>query len=499
MDEGRSSIVRPLGKMKRGKLEIGFLVIILSLAAFLRLYRIEDFMVFLGDEGRDALVVKRIIVDHKWTLLGPTASVGGMFLGPVYYYFMIPFLWAFRLEPVGPAIMVALFGIATVFLVYKFAYDLFGPISALLVSLLYSVSPLAIIYSRSSWNPNILPFFSLLTIYFLKRAFADKRFFFAVGACLGIALQLHYLASFLFFIIFSAIFLFEKRTISHWLLVISRLFLGFLLTFSPFILFELRHRFPNTKSLWQFIFAGKEVSFKLKRFLPIVLDVFFRLFKTVVCGDNIYLAIPLLFFVLLGVYLSLKHNKFSKEKAVLILWVVLGCLLFGFYQKPIYDYYLGFLYPASFLLLGFVVENLAKNKIFFPAFLGLALAIFSLNLKNSPAFRIANKQVENTKENVRVLLEQTEGKSFNFALIANGNSDHAYRYFMEIWGRQPVELTHDPESITEQLMVICEAKDCQPLGHPLWQIAGFGRAEIAGEWETDDGKKIFKLIHYEGK
>src|SRR4030042_6037624 len=96
------------------------LVTILLLAGYERLHNIAGYMTFLGDEGRDVLIVKRMLVDHKFTLLGPTASVGGFFLGPIYYYFMLPFLWLWHMDPVGPAIMVALFGIATTFIVYKF-------------------------------------------------------------------------------------------------------------------------------------------------------------------------------------------------------------------------------------------------------------------------------------------------------------------------------------------------------------------------------------------
>src|SRR5882672_8128859 len=80
------------------------LVVILLIGAYLRLYKIPDYMNFLGDEGRDVLVVKHMIVDHKFTLLGPTASVGGFFLGPIYYYFMLPFLWLWHLDPAGPAV-----------------------------------------------------------------------------------------------------------------------------------------------------------------------------------------------------------------------------------------------------------------------------------------------------------------------------------------------------------------------------------------------------------
>lgn len=67
------------------------LVIILVLGAYLRLYRIQDYMTFLGDEGRDVLVVKRMLIDHKFTLLGPTASVGGFFLGRFITISWFPF------------------------------------------------------------------------------------------------------------------------------------------------------------------------------------------------------------------------------------------------------------------------------------------------------------------------------------------------------------------------------------------------------------------------
>ena len=44
-------------------------------------------------------------------------------------------------------------------------------------------------------------------------------------------------------------------------------------------------------------------------------------------------------------------------------------------------------------------------------------------------------------------------------------------------------------------MIVCEEKIGQPLGHPLWEIAGFGRAEIANEWQVGV-VQVFKLVHY---
>jgi len=109
------------------KIEITLLFVILVVAAFFRIYKISEYMTFLGDEGRDAMVAKDIL-QGNFTLLGPRASAGDFFLGPIYYYMMAPFLFLSNLDPVGPAIMVALFGVATVFLVYyvglKFFYIL---------------------------------------------------------------------------------------------------------------------------------------------------------------------------------------------------------------------------------------------------------------------------------------------------------------------------------------------------------------------------------------
>src|SRR3989338_10426706 len=145
------------------------LILIIALASFLRLYRIQDYMTFLGDEGIDVLVVYNIL-HGKLTLLCPTASVGGFFLGPIYYYFMAPFLLMFNYNPVGPAVMVALFGIATVYLIYRVGSEFFGKDAGFIAAFLYSISPIVIAYSRSSWNPNLMPFFSLLTLYVLYQA-----------------------------------------------------------------------------------------------------------------------------------------------------------------------------------------------------------------------------------------------------------------------------------------------------------------------------------------
>src|SRR3990167_4442793 len=112
--------------IKAHPLEVIILFFILAAGAFLRLYRIDEYMIFLADQGRDAMVVRRLLVNADPILVGPGTSVGNMYLGPIYYYLMAPALWLANYSPVGPSVMVALFGVATIFFLWYFARRLFG-------------------------------------------------------------------------------------------------------------------------------------------------------------------------------------------------------------------------------------------------------------------------------------------------------------------------------------------------------------------------------------
>lgn len=481
------------------------LLVILLIGAFFRLYKINQYMTFLGDEGRDMLVVKRMIVDHKFTLLGPITSVGSMYMGPIYYYFMAPFLWLWNFNPVGPSIMVALLSVATIFFIYKLGSDFFHPAIGLIASFLYAISPLPITSGRSSWNPNVVPFFSILLIYSLIKVAAQKkqRWIISAGLCLGVLLQLHYV-TFMFFpiIFFSLLFLRFKIPVRTYVYA----GLAFIVSYSPFLLFELRHGFVNSQAVIRFVLnqQGERASF-ISGFGNTISDVFIRIFWRLLTIESAEMTKILIVFLFLG--LTVYYRKYLKQNAAksafkaLFIWFSVGIISFGIYRGVIYDYYFGSLFPVPFILAGMAIYafwQYAKiTKILaFSIFLLIAVTF----LKNSPFFITPNNLLANTKTIADFVLEKSGGEPYNFALIAGKNSDHAYRYFLEINGSPPVVIenpVNDPErkTVTKQLLVVCEEKVCQPEGHPLWEIAGFGRAQIVGEWNVVT-TRVFKLVHY---
>lgn len=505
------------------------LTFILLIASALRLYRIGDYMTFLGDEGRDVLIAKAIL-EGDFTLLGPRSSAADFFYGPIYYYFITPFLWIFNYDPVGPAVGVALFGIATVYLVYKFGSEFFGVKAGLIAALLYSISPLVIAYSRSSWNPNPLPFFSLLIIFLTYKAVFKNslRMFALIGLLFGIAMQLQYLATFLTIVVVTYVFLgtyikskgsFIKSLVIRYVLIVF----GFLIGFSPFLIFEIRHGFPNTRTILDFIFvksAQSNYEDSNTSFASIILDVFFRIYARLVANfpppeqininENFDLKLwtIAIFVVAIATIFALSVLKDKLKLALIACWMAIGIFLFGFYKTEIYDYYFGFLFPLPFLLVGNLISVLyfLKNKSLpFSKIIAtiLLICLILINLKGIPFRFSPNKQKAQVKTISEFVLSKTDGKPFNFALITLGNSDHAYRYFFELNERVPVTIENeenDPKrkTVTGQLLIVCEDPNCQPLGDPLWEVAGFGRGEIAGQWDVSV-VKIFKLVHYKGK
>lgn len=481
------------------------LLMILMLGAFLRFYKIREYMTFLGDEGRDMLVVKRMIVDHKFTLLGPITSVGSMYMGPVYYYFMAPFLWLWNFDPVGPSIMVAIISIFTIALMYKLGAEFFDRWVGLLSAFIYAISRLTVIYGRSSWNPNIVPFFALLIIYCLLKTIVKKQYQWLIlaGFSLGILIQLHYVTLMFIPIIICSLFLIRFRIPAKFYF---RSILGFIVSYSPFLLFEIRHNFVNLQSAWRFLWEQKHSQPPtIFSALNIILDSLIRIFWRLVIIENAELTKIFIALVAVLVFFWFKREK-AKEKImaikVIAVWLIIGIISYGLYQGIIYDYYYGSLFPVPILLSSIALIYLFSiNKVGKVITVLILIAIIFFNVKNSSLRIQPNNMLKNTETISRFIYEKADGKPYNFALIATHNSDHAYRYFLEIWGNPPVVVVNsniDPErkSVTEQLFVVCEEKICQPLGHSLWEIAGFGRAEITDEWPIVT-TRVFRLKHYQ--
>lgn len=494
------------------KLQVFFLVILFLIAVFFRFWQIRDYVVFLGDEGRDMLIMRHMILDFRPVFLGPTASVGGFYLGPIYYWMSAPFLALSFFDPVGPSIMVALFGVATVILLYKFLNETTSFYPAILASLLYATAPLIVRYSRSSWNPNPLPFFALLLIYFLYLGIKKNKlkYFLFAGLCFGITIQLHYLSIML--VPTAALIVLINTPYKKWLKILAIGFAGSLVTFSPFLLFEIKHNFPNFRTIFEFVtrssthgLRNPDIVYVISNTGNIFLEELSKLKATPVTKIAFWLITAVGIF---GLVKNWKEKNLKLIFSIGIIWFIGGLFFLRYYSGQLFDYYYGFMFPAPFFLFGLII-SLFWKKLPWKIMSILTSSVILLWFTSNNIFgnfdlttlkykrNLPNQLINQTSAVADYIIEKSQGKPFNFALITDHNSDHAYRYFLEVKNHKPVELE---TLITEQLLVVCETKDCRPLGYPSWEIAGFGRGEIVGEWEIPDiGIKVLRLTHWPGE
>lgn len=479
--------------------EFTLIAFILFMALMIRLYMIDGYLTFLGDEGRDVRIV-RDLINGNLVFIGPQTSIGNMYLGPLYYYMMAPFLWLSNLNPVGPAVMIAILGTITVGFTWWVGRHWFSPLAGLIAALLFALSPVAIIYSKASWNPNPMPFFALLTVWAVWKAWQEDnlRWLPVIGVGLAFALQMHYLALLLFPTI-GLFWLLSYR--KHSSTQLKKSFINqsilsaiiFLVLMSPLALFDYKHGFPNYNAFKAF-FTERQTTINLNpansdRFVLVLNKVTDDL---VMGSSGLYLAFANVVLVLLSAFYAIRTSGHKKQYLLLLAWIIIGYFGLVVYKQHIYAHYFGFLFPAYYLLIGYFLSRLLQsielNQIIGTFFLVMLVALY---VDRSPLNYAPNNQLARTEEAVNQVIAASKGEEFNFALIAKSNYDESYRYFFE---NKNAPLVRGEDRLTEQLFVICEDGDkCQPEGNPQYQVAIFGIAHVVDEWNLDH-LRIYKLI-----
>jgi len=492
--------------------ELWLLGLILVVGAFLRLYKIDQYMTFLGDEGRDVIIVSRFIKHFDLMLVGPGTSVGNMYLGPLYYYLMVPALFLAGFSPVGPAVQIAILGVATIALIWWMGRQWWGKTAGLVAAALYAVAPTVIIFSRSSWNPNIMPFFSLLCIYSIWKVYKDRKYkwLIVLGVSYAFVLQSHYLGLLLaptIFVYWLSTYLKIRNSKSEIRKYLNNSLIAlsvFVLLMSPLLIFDARHGWRNYEAMKQFITARQEtVSIKPWKVIPNMWPIFEKVTtrlltaRNEIAGKTVSLILLFLIGWIIAGWKKIDH-RLRIAYGILFIWLAFALIGLGLYKQEIYDHYFGFIFPAPFLLMGGLAENLFRNKKYKILVYMVLLVLLFINLNKTPIRFPPDLQLQRTKVIAKFINEKSGGERFNIATISERNNRDVYQYFLLLWGSKVVDT--DPSAlkytITDQLFVVCEKpkEKCDPTHDPSAWITNFGWTKIVDQWEVW-GANVYKLGH----
>lgn len=480
------------------KLDLAVLVIWIF-AIFLRLYRLNDFVTFLGDQGRDAIIMRRIVTLEHFPAIGAPSSIGQIYLGPFYYYLIAPFLFLFKFNPIGMAVGVAILSIIGIIAAYYVIKKEVNTQTAIIFLILATFSAVHIDLSRFSWNPNLLPLFSFFTLYFFYKFISTAKFNFVYcilfGAFFSFSFQLHHLSGLI--VIPLAIVVIErllkhKMSLRH-IYGVSFSIVSFTFFSAPLIIFDLRHDFLNTRNLIK-LFTGNKISGSsspLTQLLETVNSFFINTFKL-----DTPQYISLVLFIL---SIALVIYLYRKKDIPLLIFInslqffffVIG---FSFLNSPRHPHYYGSVYFSFFLLLAFICSKLWGKNLYSRSLVTLLIGLYIfLNIRSyNFIFSPGSFQINKAEEIAKSISTRITSPSYQLASLPFTETDGHIRYFLEVMGKRP--LPEDSTVEPQELFVLCYEEDCSVLGNAQWQIANFKHATISNTWNVK-GIKVYKLIH----
>src|SRR3989344_740504 len=452
-----------------------WIIIIFMAAAILFVVRAYSFttnLQFDSDSGRDSLFALRIL-DGNPTLLGPAASVGGFYLGPLLYYFLAILYLLFGLNLYAISLTYIVMGVTAVALGCWLQRTYISRNASVIFFLVAATSLPLVTASQSATNQPMMP---LVTIVFLAVYLAglkknSLRFDTVTGMVFGLLLHIHF-SALLIFIPLVPLFFWQatgnfKRKILHF----SMLVIGMLLMILPLLVFDIRHNFITTRSLLGY--AQETISGSL---LSDTRPHLTFLEKMQLSGEQLTPALPLTVVgLLVGVAASLSKSRLiSSQYFQTLLVLSLGSFLLVLsYKGYIFPYYV--LIPATIWLLLFATL-LAQLR---PKFLGIFLAtVMSLLSFSRLTYNDKFRTVKNLSQ-ITAVIEQDikETKPENFTIFKDSSDQmtglgYEYRFLLARDNFVPhSEYEYESAAV---LYYIREEGNADPLMSTHWETTQFG-------------------------
>ena len=217
------------------KFQVFLILLILILAAFLRLWKVSEYPTgFNADEaaiGYNAYSLLKTGQDEygaSWPLVFKSF---GDYKPGLYFYLVLPFVKIFGLNELAVRLPSAILGILTVLLVYFLVKEIFRDLPfaisySLFASFLLAISPWHLHFSRGGWETNTATFFITAGTFFFLKALKNPKFYLLFAICYLLSLYTYHSARIIVPFLLLILCLINRRKVfrrqfdySKWLLV----------------------------------------------------------------------------------------------------------------------------------------------------------------------------------------------------------------------------------------------------------------------------------------
>ena len=422
-----------------------FIAVILGL--YLRIFNINNGMIFIGDQGWFYLSARDFLMHGNIPLVGITSSHTWLHQGPLWTYILSVFLLIFKFNPVSGAYATILSGLVSIILIYKITSDLFSQKTGIIASFLYATSPLIILFERMPFDPSVIPLFSLLYFYSIVKWVKGNVIFFPLTILLLAILYNLELSTFILFFSSVLIFIYGFWKKEKWVLslrnkkVFMYSILAFLIPMLPVIVYDFSNGFKQTIVFFgwtlykpfSFLFGTGHKNLSLS--IITIFNFFSISIQKLVFAENIYIA--LLIFVVSLTYLFYKLIKKEETANLILLFILLvsfGAILLN--QTPS-DAYLPIVFPLVIIsisiFLNFIFSIHKSTAI-------LIILIVAFNLQASYGNDLTN-DLGKREQAVSEIVALTKGEQYNLIGAGPGSQFTSftmnYEYLLWLKGSPP--------------------------------------------------------------
>lgn|GEM_PF-471814 len=346
---------------------------------FARFYNLNGRIGFGWDEERDAIIASGIL-SGKLTLIGPRViGPEGFFLPPWFFYLLTPFYLLYSGDPHAMVLFIVVSCTLFFILSYKVLGNIFSKETAIIFIALWSINVFSVSLDTTAWNPVLIPTIFIALLYIAHKDITKKNNIWSIilGFIFGLGISFHFQFVFVFPLVLIII---ANKSASKVSLVGT--ILGLIASFSPLILFDLRHNFLNTKLFVGFFTKSTEpLSLSFVYVWTNVIGSALTFFRSWVLSVAVYIA---------GILMSLDvYNKTSDSRAKRIVkgvglsWLVIP-LFFVFYRQRPSEYYFSVCIVMFFVILSLYLALLwQKRKFIFYFISGVILVLTVFNLKQN--------------------------------------------------------------------------------------------------------------------
>lgn len=414
------------------------LLAIFVAALLLRTFKAKELFLYAHDNDLLGWMIKDIVVNHHFRLIGQQTSTLGIFIGPFFYYFMAPFYLLTKMDPIGGFYGITVLGVLSVGSIYFVFSKLHGTRSGLIATFMYAVS-FYMIFNDREVVPTMMVMMWTVWFYYTINLFlkGEKKAYLILGVLIGFIWQMNMALVLLMPLVPLTIWLSKKR-IS--LLYSALGILTLLVTSVPLILFELRHNFSQVRHLLLSLTTTQSAVFTMGERFGRVIELTGKNLKALlVPGTPEFPKVYLLAAILVLFAVLIYKKIIDKNLGIIIsVWIGLYIVFFTIYSMVLSEYYLN-----GLAIIWLVIISLALNKLLsfgdWKQKLG-AVLLSGYFLVNHMAF--ANVSINQSgyiqkKDIVSYIDQDRAGRGYpciSISYITEQGYDFGYRYFFWLKG-----------------------------------------------------------------